>query len=189
MIRVLIVVAVLAMVGATPASAYPVFRIVNEAGQPMGGRWQRWADAVPAPVAKDVVVSFSNPRGLRVPAYTSPGAPVYVTGVGDVGRFDFVHELGHHVDYVMPEATRAFVMRHVLWRSGAWRQDGGGSPHEQFAEAVAVALVSADDVGFSLEIGPRRARLLHRVLLSPTSNARLLDGLLGAARRRWALGG
>lgn len=133
---------VVALAAAATASAHTV--LVDTAGQPLGGKWQQWVDRsrVPTP---DVVltVSFTNPDQATSRAYFIPDeskTTLYVPG-GRLDRHEVLHEIGHLYDYtILNDLDRHEIMRRVLGGlTPEWRQFGGDSAHEQFAEAYAFA--------------------------------------------------
>lgn len=139
--RLLLIIA-LALVAPAAASAHTT--LVTPDGQPIGGRWQQWVDRslVPTPDAT-LVVSFTNPSDSSRAAYFTPDeskSTLYVPDPAKITRHMLLHELGHFYDYsLLTDTGRAAIMRFVLAGLREWRQPGGDSAHEQFAEAFAFA--------------------------------------------------
>lgn len=172
---------------ATATSTQASFRVVNDTGAPTGGQLQQWADTLPYGHG-DITVSFTNPDGREEPMYTSAKSPVYITRTARADGFTrdaFAHELGHHIDYQIPEATRLFIQSRVLHRTGPWAQ-GPDSAKEQFAEAVSLLGQHANSGGYNTRLGPHRKQLLHRVLTTPNAPTARLEEMHTTAVRRWA---
>jgi hypothetical protein len=65
--------------------------------------------------------------------YTAPGWAIYLSA--DQGRRTYLHELGHHVDYLIPLSDPfRYRFRELINDPRPWRTSPD-SPHEKFAEA------------------------------------------------------
>jgi hypothetical protein len=104
--------------------------------------YQRWADAANAPTPDtQIVLEPSGCPDREEPGCTWPGGPIHfdrdaILALSDHPvevRGEFLHELGHQVDYAMPQRTRERFL-HVMGYTWPWRSSAN-SNHERFAEA------------------------------------------------------
>lgn len=101
--------------------------------------YQRWVDEAKVPTP-DVTLTVVEESCEGAAACTSADTDVVNVGPMPFGRrHAFLHELGHRLDYLMPEWVRIRYMA-IVGLGGAWRQPEAlhYSPHEMFAESYAL---------------------------------------------------
>jgi hypothetical protein len=132
---------VVALACCAPARAdliYPV-RVRTPDGR-VAQPFQRWADRAKVPTAATTVVVHQEPCPGAAGSACYTADNIYESGVNVplVGRFIFLHELGHAYDaHVLSAADRARFQR-IMRLGGAWgAPSAGGAPSEQFADAYA----------------------------------------------------
>lgn len=152
--------------------------LIDENGQPIGGDMQTWVDGSALPTVPGQVTVKPSPWP-NVGTSTAPGQPIF-TGTQPATRQSLLHELTHQFDYALDaDPQRAQVVRatamQILGRAGDWHQQGGNSPHEQFAEAGALAsefpqfpagglLQAAGRIGYGVTLGPKRLRAVQALV-------------------------
>ena len=157
--------------------------------------YQGWADELKLPTTPGVVTLRLDGDGCPAVA-CALAQPATIWHLAGARRGDFHHELGHHFDYTVmtPDARGAFM--EVMGLVGrAWRERGGNSPHERFAEAYrmcARSLLSADDRSQGYDYQPTRSqhrRVCALIVRTGAGTAGALGGgstdtSAGARRRR-----
>lgn len=125
---------------------------------------------IKTPLGGVTVVNQSCPGGAAS-SCTGLGGPIYL----DPGEFDrggangkaqvLYHELGHQLWYRMPDGQRQEFMRIIGKGGQPYRQEGGNSPHEQFAEAYRTTINRAvggpadeNEGAYGLVLSPARVR-------------------------------
>ena len=106
--------------------------------------FQQWIDAasragISTPIGSVQVVNARCPVAVAS-SCTSVNEPIYLDPAEPDRADAFYHELGHQLWYRMGSAQRDEFMA-IIGRAGQpYRQEGGNSPHEQWAEAYRVVV-------------------------------------------------
>lgn len=109
--------------GSVPAGAQAV-TLVTPQGQPVGGSWQRWANAAEVPTVRGALVFTTNPSDCG-------GGPTADGCSGEAwtmasSRYALYYELGHQFDWhVLTSGDRQRLARiwgvpHARWKDTNW---------------------------------------------------------------------
>lgn len=185
----LLIIAMLALL-TLPTSAGAVI-LVNQQGQPVGGKWQRWADQSHMPIfhmTVGLVVASSSSTTAKCgphPACVTPwdkpptiwlsttldhARPVYA-------RQDLYHEEGHVFDwYYLTDTTRQQLERVMGDRGQNWAEGGtpNGGASDDFANAYAGCADTAPKLWRQFTISynwPAVCRIAQRAHYSNTPGA------------------
>ena len=106
--------------------------------------FQQWIDAasragVTTPLGSVQVVNARCPTAAAS-SCTRVDGPIYLEPAEPDRADTFYHELGHQLWYRMGSAQRDGFMAIIGKAGQSYRQEGGNSPHEQWAEAYRVVV-------------------------------------------------
>ena len=156
----------IAMTMVPPATALGRVLLVDSAGQPVGGKWQAWADAARVPTVSGALLFSTDPTSCQGASGCSDGPPMY----GPVAhtfmapgatRHALYFELGHQFDWnVLTDADRQYLARvwlvpHANWWDSA---ESLGQANEDgleaaFAGIYADCALGENDQGFAIVAG------------------------------------
>lgn len=132
--------------------------------------YQQWVDEAKVPTPEVTLTVIEDASGCEGEgsACTAEGAATIWADPLWSKRWDFLHEIGHNQDYVMPDWARTRFLS-LTRDPRPWRSPPN-SPHERFAEAWAACAIwgyriaRRPELGYLWEPSPRLHRRICRLI-------------------------
>jgi hypothetical protein len=166
--RILTVAATWLFASLALATTAQAVTLVDQAGHPVGGKWQRWADEMKIPTVRRVTLDISVADANAFCGVAGacslgslPGQPREIVAAPDAGRDGLYYELGHQFDWdYLNVGNRRFLARAwgdpgARWQdSAAGLADGSEDGLEGvFPQIYADCASGINDQGTDLEVG------------------------------------